>query len=132
MTLQQLSSVYYLEKEIARLKEKIAELDTIAQKTTATLSTQPRGSGISDKVGEYGSAIVDLKNLLEQTQTERLREESKLYLYINTIPDALTRLIFQYRFIDLLPWNDVADKIGGNHNEKSVSIICYRYIKNNN
>ena len=94
MTLQQLSSVYYLEKEIARLKEKIEELDTIAQKTTATLSTQPRGSGISDKVGEYGSAIADLKTLLEQTQTERLREECKLYLYIKA-----SRLLLHTLFI---------------------------------
>lgn len=131
MTVKELSNVYWINKEIQRLENQIAQLKCTAEKTTPTLSTQPRGNGVSDKVGEMATAIADLRTQLERIHTERLHEESKLYSYINTIPDALTRLILQYRFIDCLTWNEVADKIGGNHNEKSVSQICYRYIKDN-
>ena len=129
MTVRELSSVYYIKKETARIERKIEQLRNAAEKVTPTLSTQPKGNGMRDKVGEYATAIAALRTQLEEIHTQRLHEESRLYGYINSIPDALTRLIFQYRFIDCLTWNEVAREIGGNHNEKSVSQICYRYIK---
>lgn len=131
MKLKELSGVYYIDKEITRLEGEIKQLECEATKVTPTLSGQPRGSGVTDRVGKLGAVMGDLRTLLEIKHLELIHEKTRLYTYINGIPDALTRLIFQYRFIDCLQWNEVADRIGGNHNEKSVSMICYRYLKDN-
>lgn len=130
MTLKELNSIRHIDNEISRYEEEMRRLREESERITLILSSQPKASGKSDKVGECASAIADLQCLIEATYLQRINERHRIHKYINEIPDSDTRKIFQYRFIDCLTWNEVADKIDGSGTltDKNVSQICYRYI----
>ncbi len=65
MTKKELSQLYYLKKEIRQLEQRINELETAATNCTVKITGLPSGRGISDKIGNYGAQIADLKNLLD-------------------------------------------------------------------
>ncbi len=131
MTLKELNGIKYIDKEISRYEEELCRLREESERITPTLSSQPRASEKSDKVGECASGIADLQSLIEAKRLQRIDEMKKLHNYIEEISDPYTRVIFQYRFIDRLTWCEVADKIDGSGTltDKNVSQICYRYIK---
>lgn len=128
MTLKELSQLYYLNREIEMDKRRLQELEVKAVSCTASLSGMPHGTGVSDRVGRYAADIVDLKGIIEAKLQQCIYERNRLECYIATIDDSLTRQIFTYRFINGLPWEQVAACIGGDNNAGSVRMICYRHL----
>lgn len=128
MTLKELSQLYYLNREIEMDKRRLQELEVKAVSSTASLSGMPHGTGVSDRVGRYAADIVDLKGIIEAKLQQCIYERNRLERYIATIDDSLTRQIFTYRFINGLPWEQVAACIGGDNNAGSVRMICYRHL----
>lgn len=129
MTLNELSQLFYLNREIEVKQSRIELLKENATNTAVKYSDMPHGSGSSDKIGDNATEIAYLESVIELKKKECVLEEIRLTRYINTIPDSLTRLIFSLRFINGLPWEQVAASIGGNNTDESVKKICYRYLK---
>lgn len=128
MTLRELSSVYYIQKEIDLINLKIAELEEQAEKTTPSLSDMPPSQGVSDKVGEAAAKIADYRRELEIKHAQLTAEKNMLMNYIYTISDSQTRLIFVYRFIDLMSWQHVANAVGGNNTADGVRMLVKRFL----
>ena len=128
MTLKELSQFRDLKREIINIERKIAELEDEATDTSAKITGMPHSGKLGDKIGSIVSQI----DYYESIQKKRLAEcESELNClneYISACPDSLTRQILEYRFIDGMKWNQVAEKIGGT-SEYAVKKITYRYIK---
>lgn len=129
MTLKELSQLYYLNREIEMDKKRLQELEAEAVSTSPNLTGMPRSPGVSDKVGRYAAEIADLKGIIEAKIQQCIYERNRLERYIMGIDDALLRQIFTYRFINGLPWRQVADSIGGGNTEDGVRMMCNRYIK---
>lgn len=129
MTLRELSSVYYIKKEIDMISEKIINLETQAERITPTLSGMPPSQGVSDRVGEAAAKIADYHRALDMKRTKLLAERDRLMKYIDTISDVQIRLIFTYRFYDLMSWQQVANKVGGNNTADSVRKNVMRFLK---
>lgn len=132
MTLKELSQLYYLNREIEMDKKRLQELEIMAVSISPNLSGMPRSPGVSDKVGRYAAEIADLKGIIEAKHQQCLYERSRLERYIASIDDSLIRQIFTYRFVNGLPWMQVAACIGGNNTADSVRMMCNRYIKATN
>lgn len=157
MTLQQLSQLYYLTREIEsdqkrleRLKRERAEEEERLQCMRAerdglgsqNLDGMPHGTDVhsavesrtirlieqEERVRAKRAAILNLETGITQRQTLRLLERAKLEDYIAAIPDSLTRQIFTARFGDGLTWDQVADTVGSTTVD-SVKKTCYRYIE---
>ena len=65
---------------------------------------------------------------------EKLAEELEIKLdeverYIDTIEDSRKRLILKYRYVDGLPWRDIAKRLGPGNNEDSIRIEIGRFIR---
>ena len=131
MTIRELSQLYYLNREIEEDKRRLAELELQALPGSVNMDGMPHAPGVSDKVARYAIEIADLKGIIEAKHQQCLYERNRLERYIASIDDSLTRQIFQYRFVNGLPWAQVAACIGGNNTEDSVKKACYRYLKNN-
>lgn len=101
-------------------------------------------SGFSgSKIERYIGDICDLEEELRKKKDMRndcamvihanqilcLSERNKLERYIADIPDSLLRQIFTLRFINGLPWLQVAFYIGGGNTADSVKKQCYRYLE---
>lgn len=132
MTLKELSQLYYLNREIEMDKKRLQELEVLAVSISPNLTGMPRSPGVSDKVGRYAAEIADLKGIIEAKHQQCLYERSRLERYIASIDDSLIRQIFAYRFVNGLPWLQVAACIGGNNTADSVRMMCNRYIKATN
>lgn len=128
MTLKELSQLYYLNREIEMDKKRLLELEARAVSCSADLTGAPRSPGAGDRVGRYAADIVDLKGIIEAKLQQCIYERNRLERYIVTIEDSLLRQVFTYRFVNGLPWQQVAACIGGSNTADSVRMMCNRYI----
>lgn len=126
MTVRELSQLYWLNREIPRDEERIAQLRAKAQSAPSPdMSGMPHGSGgNTSRTEKYAVELASREKLLMNRKAERDRLQS----FINDIPDSLTRLIFSYRFENNLSWKEVAKKIGCGNTDESVKKRCYRYL----
>lgn len=128
MTLKELSQLYYLNREIELDQHRLRELEARALPGAQVITGMPHGSGVADIVGRYAAEIADLRGIIEAKYQQCLYERSRLERYIAGIDDSLIRQIFTYRFVNGLPWSQVAARIGGGNKAGSVSMMCYRYL----
>ncbi|PRR84543.1 sigma-70 family RNA polymerase sigma factor [Clostridium vincentii] len=131
MTKQELSQLYYLNREIEQLKNRIAELECIATSTSSVITGMPHASGVSDKVGKYAAEIADLKELLDLNLKKCFYELNRLNRFIESIEDSQLRMILSLRHINGLGWHQVAASIGGGNSDKSVQMMESRFLKKN-
>jgi hypothetical protein len=117
MTKQELSQLYYLNREIEQLKNRIVELECVATSTSSRITGMPHASGISDKVGRYAAEIADLKELLDLNLKKCFYELNRLNRYIESIENSEMRMILSLRYINGLSWQQVAFSIG-EHDEQ--------------
>lgn len=129
MTLKELSQLYYLNREIEMDKRRLQELEVRALPGAQVLTGMPHVPGITDKVGEYAAEIADLRGIIEAKHQQCLYERSRLERYISGIEDSLLRQIFTYRFINGLPWGQVAACIGGGNTRDGCRMAVKRYLE---
>lgn len=129
MTLKELSQLYYLKREIEMDQRRLRELDAKAMPGAQVITGMPHGSNVADIVGRYAVEIADLRGIIEAKQQQCIHERNRLERYIAGIDDSLLRQIFTYRFVNGLPWGQVAACIGGGNTVDSVRMACYRYVE---
>lgn len=129
MTLKELSQLYYLNREIEMDQRRLRELELKALPGAQVITGMPHGSSVADIVGRYAAEIADLRGIIEAKHQQCLYERSRLERYIADIDDSLLRQIFTYRFVNGLPWLQVAACIGGGNTADSVRVACNRYIE---
>lgn len=122
MTRNDLYNFRYIQKEIARVKDRIAECEAAAEMIVAG-SGGGSSSGISDKVGNNAAKISDFKIELENYVHKLEAEERAVMCFISELENARLRLIIQLFFIDCKTWQEVADEIGGTENS------CKQFFK---
>lgn len=130
MTLKELSQLYYLKREINKIKCRIEKLKDEVTDTSAKITGMPHIGNSGDKIGSIVSQIDYYESIQKKRLAEYKSELNRLNEYISACPDSLTRQILEYRFIDGMKWNQVAEQIGGT-SEYAVKKITYRYIKKN-
>lgn len=117
MTKQELSQLYYLNREIEQLKKRIAELESAATSTTQPITGMPHVSVIADKPGKFAAEIADLKELLELNLKKCFYELNRLNRYIESVEDVQMRVILSLRYVNGLGWQQIAFSIG-EHDEQ--------------
>ncbi len=130
MTRKELSQLYYLNREIEMDKQRLEALEIKSLSGGRALTGMPYGKDASDRVGRYAAEIADLRGIIEAKHQQCLYERNRLERYISGIEDSLLRQIFTYRFVNGLPWRQVAACVGGGNTEDSVRMLCTRYLEN--
>lgn len=131
MTIKELSQLYYLQKEINFIDNRIIDIDSQLTNVTQTVTDMPKAGGSNDKIGKLTTELVYQKEMLAIKKMQYATEETRLIGYINSINDSFIRLIFNLRFIELKSWNEVANAVGGGNTEYSVKQQCYRFLRKN-
>jgi hypothetical protein len=129
MTKQELSQLYYLNREIVQLQTRLLELECLATSCTAHITGMPHASGISDKIGEYAAEIADLKGILDLNLKKCFYELNRINRYIQSIDDSEMRMILSLRYINGLCWEQVAASISSYATEDSIRMKHNRYLR---
>lgn len=129
MTRKELSQLYYLKREIAFDKERLAELEAKAASASPGSLGMPNGKGgVTDRTA-LAVEIAALKDLICEKICREERELRRLMNYIAGIDDSLTRQILTARFVDNLSWTAVAMRVGGGNTATTVRQRCNRFLR---
>ena len=158
MTVKDLSKLYWLNREVELSQKQLATLETEIKDdaeelsrlrasldglASPNLSGMPHGSSVHSPVEntvehimtlenalrKKHDALVNLKARISARQTLIILERDRLEQYIGTIDDPFMRQVFTLRFVNGLPWQQVASSIGKEATWDSVKRSCYRYIR---
>ena len=133
MTIKELSQLYYLNREIERDRERLSILRSKASSMGAPgFDGLPKSGCLGGRLEQCIAEIVDLEVIIQAKITQCLHERNRLERYISDIPDSITRQVFQLRFVNGLPWAQIALSIGGGNTEEGVRKRVYRYLKQKN
>lgn len=130
MTIKELSQLYWLNREIEYDQSRLEELRcAVASPAVPKLSGLPHsGTPSGSKIERLTLEIIDLEAIIAAKQIQCIHERQRLERYIAAVPDSLTRMIMTLRFVNGLPWDQVAHSIGGGNTTDAVKKRCYRYI----
>ena len=128
MTKHELSQLYYLNREIEQLENRIAELECIATSSTSRITGMPHVGDISDKVGKYAAEIADLKEWLDLNLKECFYKLNRLNRYIQSVEDGQMRMILSLRYVNGLSWEQVAASISSCISGESIRKAHDRFL----
>lgn len=129
MTKKELSQLYFLNREIERDQKKLQELQAAAEGKAVIITGMPKGTSISDTVGNYAAEIADLKSIIELNIQRCWYELNRLHRYIDSVEDSQMRMILTLRYVNGLNWQQVAYNIGGGNTADSVRMAHNRFLK---
>lgn len=129
MTKEELSKLYWLNREIELEKRRLAELETAATNTTAKISGLPHATGESRKTESVAILIAEQRDLVELKIKQSVIEYNRLNRYIASVEDPMIRNILTLRFVNGLPWIQVAMGVGGGNTANNVRMACERYLE---
>ena len=103
MTEKDLNSLFYLQKEIRRIKARIQELgeDTVK---AVSYDSEPRGGGVSNPTQAIALKRIELLEYLTKLYEQKYAEAMRIYDYIDKCDDAEVKSIMSMRFIDCRSW----------------------------
>lgn len=107
MNEKELNRYYYLKKEVEDLEERIETYDVGVSSVRVkelNVDSSPQFSSIQEKV-------VELKDKWMQKRVEALEEYIKIESFIDRVDDAEIRILLRYRYLDLLSWEQIGEKV---------------------
>lgn len=128
MTKRELSQLYFLKKEIAKDKERLARLEAAARKSAEQLTGMPRGGVKQDKVGDLSAEIADLEKEIDRNVARCYKEMVRITRYVDSIPDSQMRLVFKLRYVDLKSWAQIAMTVYHSHDESTARKAHDRFL----
>lgn len=110
MIREELNELYWLNKEVEDLNNRLKELEETSGVGSAKLDNEIHGQGgKSDPVEKLALKKIQLKNRIYETMLLILEEKEKIEKFIETIPDSQLRTIIRLRNIDLMSWQEIGD-----------------------
>ena len=103
-----------LDRQVQRTVDEISRWKSRAAKVTPSYSSEPNGSTGDDRLQVVVEQIVELEARANQQIEELLTWKRDIEAAVATVEDKKVRLLLQYRYIDGLTWESIAQKMGYN------------------
>lgn len=125
MTEQELKGYIYIKARIDKLEGRIGylameicEIEDEIGPCSVRLDGMPHGTTPGDPVATMAIAaaalhneLKELKAELEERRADLTRKEREIRAYIESVEDDEVKLIIEWRFIDLLEWQEIAGNL---------------------
>ena len=131
MSKEELSQIYYLNREIKMWQKELERLECQSLLKGQQLSGMPGGGGSSDKVGDLAVKKTDIQLIIEGKLKEIQLQRERIIGYINSIEDSMMRQIVFYRNVSCMSWRQVSVEIGGNNTEDGIRKLYDRFLEKN-
>lgn len=128
MTVDDVSQIFYINKEIKSLQLELAGLkqDSNFYKQNV-ISDMPVGGERKDANLEYVADIMQIEDLLNYSLRKLQYERKKIEECLREVPDAETRLIIRLRCVNNMGWQDIGDEVG--MDRRTASRKFYNFFK---
>ena len=132
MTEQELNAIYYLDKQIARLKRRIAELQG-EMIGGGGFGGMPRGNTPGNPTERIALKKVELLEQLNAALEDKIEAEITIRRFIEGVKDPEIKTIMELRFLYQMSWTDIAVEISPSrkdYDRTTVSKKLRNYLKN--
>lgn len=123
MTERELMGYIYITARIAKVEERIAELELEDGIGSLNMDGMPHGSTPGDPVARMAIARAALHEQLVRLRADLKDKELEIREYIDSMENEEIKLIIEWRFIDLLDWYEIAGRLEdltGKHVDRST------------
>lgn len=131
-----------MEDDIRRLDERLKEIESGEMSKDSVLG----GLGGLERFHIEGVPVPEYRSKRNRLFFDKIRLEERIdrqrairfelaekvvsvERFISSVEDSHVRRIMRYRFEEHLPWNDVANKVGGGNTVSSVKMAYSRYMQ---
>lgn len=127
---EQLKEIGHLKTEIETIKMQIEDLENIvvSDKVKGSSSYYPYVARSFTIEGTDTNRIERLQRRLQRKIDDLMDIVEETNKFIDSIEDSLTRQIISLRYINGLPWNQVANSLGQGYTEDGVRMMCNRFL----
>lgn len=108
----ELNELYWLNKEIEDLENRIKELDETCGVSSSNMGDGIHSGKISNPVEEITIKKLKLQKRLSDVQLTLVEEKEKIERFVETISDSQIRTIIRLRNIDLKTWEQIGEFLG--------------------
>ncbi len=130
MIKEELNELYWLNKEIEDLNNRLKELDNISISSSKISNQIKSNNGNNSIVERLALKKIELQNKIYENMILILSEKQKIEKFIETIPDSQIRTIIRLRNIDLMSWENIGRFM--DLDRKTVSSKYNKFIKDIN
>ena len=109
MTKNELNKLFYINREIGKIKEEIENLTYLSASKLKKAAVQ--SSGNSDTTGDIACRLGELKSLYDIKLQELFIRKAEIERFLNTIKEDEARLIFRLRHVNCLTWDQIGYEI---------------------
>lgn len=129
MTVEELSGIYYINKEIEILETELYDLRNNQNFYSKNIiSDMPRGGQAKDMFVEFTEKLRAIEQMLQYSLKKLQLERLKVEEFLNTVADPELRLIMRLRAVNNMKWEDIGFEIG--LERTTVSKKFLKYFKN--
>lgn len=125
MTIEEINSIYYINKEIAKLQEELYMLKNKNFFKSNNLTGMPKGNIEADVFVDYAEDVRTLESMLQYTLKKLQVERKKIEDFLNTVEDAELRLIIRLRAVNNMKWEEIGEELGMNRRTASRKFLNY-------
>lgn len=127
MTAEELSQIYYINKEIKSLQLELAELRQRNFYKPNIITDMPRGGGKKDTNLEYVNDVIELEDLINYSLRKLQHQRKKIDDFLKSVNDDELRLIMRLRAVNNMSWESIGEVIG--KDRRTVSKKFYNYFQ---
>lgn len=125
MSEKELSRYYNLKREVQDLEDRIKEFGS-GVKSVPIKEVQVSSSHSTKSIQE---TKVELVSRYTEKRIEALEQYLAIERYVEEIEDVEIRNLMRYRFLDLMKWEEIAEKVF--QDRTTISKKVRRYLKEN-
>lgn len=111
MKQEELTEVYYINKEIEIIEKELKELRNKNFYKTNVMSNMPRGGIRKDPFAEYTEKAIELETMLEYSLKKLQEKRREAENYLNGMEDGEIRVITRLRCINNLSWEEIGEAV---------------------
>lgn len=127
MTVEELSELYYINKEIEQIQKELHDLKNKNFFKNSILSDMPKGGERLDEFVTYVDDVRTLENMLQYSLKKLQYKRKQVENFIDNIENAELRLIIRLRSINGMKWDDIGREV--NMDRRTVSRKFYSFFK---
>ncbi len=111
MTVEEINSIYYINKEIEQIQRELYDLKTKNFYKSNVLTGMPKGNSERDIFSDYAEDMKTLEDMLHYNLKKLQIERKKIEKFLSSIEDVELRLIIRLRAVNNMSWEEIGAQL---------------------